>query len=114
MTINLKLNHWAARAAVLLLAAAATAILVVVVFSRFAIGTLADDRFVLNRDWLISGTAYLPNSARLNARLAEAELYAPDPDFDRADRAATRATELSPDDFRWRLILASVKEARGD
>jgi hypothetical protein len=50
----------------------------------------------------------------LNARLAEAELFDEHPDLDRADRAATRATELSPDDFRWRMILASVKEARGD
>jgi tetratricopeptide (TPR) repeat protein len=114
MTINLKLNNWAARIAMLLLAVAVTALLVVAVFARFAIGTLADDRFVLDREWLISGTSYLPNSPRLNARLAEAELFDDYPDLDRADRAATRATELSPDDFRWRLILASVKEARGD
>src|SRR5690349_14836486 len=114
MTIQFKLNTWAARLAVLLLALAVTALLVVAVFARFAIGTLADDRFVLDREWLINGTAYLPNSPRLNARLAEAELFDDYPDLDRADRAATRATELSPDDFRWRLILASVKEARGD
>ena len=114
MTIKIRLTHWAARIAVLLLAGATTAIVVVAVFSRFAIGTLADDRFMLDREWLISGTAYLPDSPRLNARLAEAELFAADPDLDRADRAATRATELSPDDFRWHLILASVKEAKGD
>jgi tetratricopeptide (TPR) repeat protein len=114
MTINLKLNHPAARLAVLLLAVAASALLVMIVFSRFAIGTLTDDRFLLDRDWLIAGAAYLPNSPRIQARLAEVELFDDDPDLDRADHAAARAVELSPYDFRWRLILASVKEAEGD
>ena len=114
MTINLKLNHPAARLAVLVLALAAGALLVAGVFSRFVIGTLADDRFLLDREWLLAGTSYLPNSPRLEARLAEVELFAADPDFDRADRAATHAVQLSPADFRWRLILAAVKEAEGD
>src|SRR5436853_1313217 len=114
MTINLKLNHPVARLAILLLALAASALLVMVVFSRFAIGTLADDRFLLDREWLIAGAAYLPNSPRIQARLAEVELFDDDPNLDRADHAAARAVELSPYDFRWRLILASVKEAEGD
>jgi tetratricopeptide (TPR) repeat protein len=114
MTINLKLNHPAARLAALLLALAAGALLVTIIFSRFVIGTLADDRFLLDREWLLAGTAYLPNSPRLQARLAEVELFDADPDFARAARAAARAIELSPADFRWRLILASVKEAEGD
>lgn len=114
MTINLQLNHPAARLAVLVLALAASALLVALVFSRFVIGTLSDDRFVLKREWLIAGTDYLPNSPRLNARLAETELFADTPDLDRAERAAERAAGLSPYDFRWRLILASVKEAKGD
>jgi tetratricopeptide (TPR) repeat protein len=114
MTINLKLNHPAARLAVLLLAVAASALLAMSVFSRFVIGTLSDDRFLLDREWLMAGTAYLPNSPRIQARLAEVELFDADPDLDRADRAAARAAELSPYDFRWRLILASVKEAEGD
>ena len=114
MTIHFKLTHPLARLAVLLLALAAGALLVMTVFSRFVIGTLADDRFVLDREWLIAGTRYLPNSPRLNARLAEVELFADAPDLSRAERAAARAAELSPYDFRWRLILASVKEAEGD
>ncbi len=114
MTINLRLKHPAARLAALLLALAACALLVTIIFSRFVIGTLADDRFLLDREWLLAGTAYLPNSPRLQARLAEVELFDADPDFARAARAAARAVELSPADFRWRLILASVKEAEGD
>ena len=114
MTIHLELKHGWARLAVGLLAAAAGGLLVTVVFSRFVIGTLADERFMLDRDWLLAGTNYLPDSPRLNARLAEVELFAADPDLDRADRAAARAVELSPMDYRWRLILASVKEAEGD
>jgi hypothetical protein len=114
MTINLELKHAAARLAVGLLALAASGLLVMIVFSRFIIGTLADERFMLDREWLLAGTHYLPDSPRLNARLAEVELFAADPDLNRADRAATRAVELSPVDYRWRLILASVKEAEGD
>jgi len=114
MTIHLELKNVGARLAVLLLALAAGTLLLVIVFSRFVVGTLADDRFMLERDWLLAGTAYLPDSPRLNARLAEVELFAADPDLNRADRAAARAIELSPVDYRWRLILASVKEAEGD
>src|SRR5437868_5050666 len=114
MTIHLELKNAGARLAVLLLALAAGTLLLVIVFSRFVVGTLADDRFMLERDWLLAGTAYLPDSPRLNARLAEVELFAADPDLNRADRAAARAVELSPVDYRWRLILASVKEAEGD
>jgi tetratricopeptide (TPR) repeat protein len=114
MTINFKLNHRAARLALLLLALAAGVLLVTVIFSRFVIGTLASDRFLMDREWLIAGTRYLPNSPRLQARLAEAELFDADPDLARADQAAARAVELSPGDFRWRLVLASVKEAEGD
>jgi len=114
MTINLKLNHPAARLAVLLLALVVGALLVTIIFSRFVIGTFSDDRFFLDREWQLAATAYLPNSPRLQARLAEVELFASDPDLDRASHAASRAVELSPDDFRWRLILASVKEAEGD
>jgi tetratricopeptide (TPR) repeat protein len=114
MTINLKLNNQAARLALLLLALGAGGLLVTLIFSRFVIGTLADERFLLDRQWLIAGTRYLPNSPRLQARLAEVELFDADPDLDRADQAAARAVQLSPDDFRWRLILASVKEAEGD
>ncbi|HJQ22286.1 MAG TPA: tetratricopeptide repeat protein [Blastocatellia bacterium] len=114
MTINLELQNRVARLAVLLLAVAASGLLAMIVFSRFVIGTLADERFMLDREWLLAGTSYLPDSPRLNARLAEVELFAADPDLSRADRAATRAVELSPADYRWRLILASVKEAEGD
>ncbi len=114
MTINLGLQNRAARLIVLLLAVAASGLLVMLVFSRFVIGTLADERFMLDREWLLAGTSYLPDSPRLNARLAEVELFDADPDLNRADRAATRAVEQSPADYRWRLILASVKEAEGD
>src|SRR5438105_1094075 len=114
MTINLELKHAAARLMVGLLALAASGLLVMIVFSRFIIGTLSDERFMLDREWLLAGIHYLPDSPRLNARLAEIELFAADPDLTRADRAAARAVELSPVDYRWRLILASVKEAEGD
>ena len=114
MTVNLKLDSRAARLAVLLLALVLGVLAARLVFSRFVIGTLADERFSLGRDWLLAGLSYQPDSPRLNARLAEAELFDSEPDLDRADSHAARAVDLSPNDYRWRLILALVKEARGD
>src|SRR5207248_2047500 len=107
MTINLELKNAGARLAVLLLALAAGTLLLVIVFSRFVVGTLADDRFMLERDWLLAGTAYLPDSPRLNARLAEVELFAADPDLNRADTVAGS-------DPRRRLQLAQflVRQSR--
>src|SRR5262249_7469115 len=114
MTINFRLESRAARFGILILAVAAGVLVARLVFSRFVIGTLADERFSLGREWLMAGVNYQPDSPCLPARLAEAELFDSDPDLDRADTHATRAVELSPDDYRWRMILALVKEARGD
>jgi hypothetical protein len=57
---------------------------------------------------------YFSASARLNARAAEEELSALGRDLARAEVYAERAARLSPYNFNYRLLLASVKEAEGD
>jgi tetratricopeptide (TPR) repeat protein len=114
MVIDLKLNKIAARLAVIAVALVVCALLLTVIIYRFVIGTLADERLSVSREMLVAPVEYLPNSARLNARLAQAEMRADDRDLESAEFHALRAVNLSPNDYRFQLILASIKEAKGD
>ena len=95
MVIDFKLNKLAARLIVIAVALSVCALLVAVIISRFVIGTLSNYRLSVSRSTLEVPIGYLPNSARLNARFAEAELMASDRDLDRALFHATRAANLS-------------------
>lgn len=114
MVLELNLTKPRGRLALAILTLAGCSLLVVVVISRFVIGTLADVRLPVTRDMLQVPLAYFPNSARLNARLASAELSESDRDLASAKAHAQRAVDLSPYDHRIRITLASVEEAGGD
>jgi tetratricopeptide (TPR) repeat protein len=114
MTIDLSLNNRIARAAVLLAATGIAALLVVLVFSNFIIGTMIDNRKRFTRNELASPVYHFPGQARLHARMAEAELVERERDLLSAERHALTAIRLSPYDYRFPVILASVKEASGD
>lgn len=114
MVIEFSLKNTAAKLLVVVVAVAAFVLLVVLIVSRFIVGTLADDRFVYGREALETPLEYFPNSARLNARLAEAELLESDRDLARAEELARRAIAFSPFNYRYQLTLASIKEAQGD
>lgn len=90
--------------------------LVDAIFKNYVIGTLTDDRQPLDRNKLLTAIDTFPNSARLNARLAEAELLNinADRDLERAARHAARATSLSPNNYEYRLLAASIEELRGN
>lgn len=115
MVLKLNLAKLAARMALAAAVLAVCSLLVVIVMSRFVIGTLADNRLKdVTRDTLQVPVEYFPGSARLNARLAAAELGESDRDLARAEFHAKRAISLSPYDYRFRLTLAQVQEAEGD
>ena len=114
MVLNLNLNKVRGRLALAILVLACCALLVAIILSRFVIGTLSDDRLAVTRDMLQVPVGYLPNSARLNARLASAELSESGRDLANAKAHSQRAIDLSPYDYRFRITLASVEEARGD
>jgi tetratricopeptide (TPR) repeat protein len=114
MVLELNLTKLIARLAIAAGALAVCSLLVVIIVSRFVIGTLADDRVAVTRGMLEVPVEYFPGSARLNARLAAAELSESDQDLANAESCAQRAVNLSPYDYRFRLILASIKEAGGD
>jgi len=114
MTVELNLDKSSARLSVALLSLVGCLLLLVVVVSRFVVGTLADERLAVTRDTLRAPIGYFPSSARLNGRIAAAEMSESDRDLSSATLYAERATSLSPFDYRFRLTLAAVKEAGGD
>lgn len=114
MVLKLNLNKLSGRLALAILALAGSSLLVVVIISRFVIGTLASDKLLVTRAMLQVPVGYFPNSARLNARMASAELSESDRDLANAKGHAQRAVNLSPNDYRFRITLASIEEASGD
>ena len=114
MIVKLNLSRPVARVAFAVAVLASCFLLVVTLISRFVIGTLADDRLGVTRSMLEYPVAYFRGSARLNARLAAAELSESEGDLTSAEFHAKRAVDLSPNDYRFRLTLASIQEASGD
>src|SRR5262245_29213111 len=89
-------------------------ILGLIVLSTFITGVLADDRVFARIDQLESYVKYWPDSARIQAKLADARLSEPDRDIPAIESGARAACSLSPFDYRHRLLLATVEEASGD
>jgi hypothetical protein len=114
MTIDVKVNNLAKRALVALVALGSGALLLFAAVSNCAVGLLTDPRVNVSRELLAAGIRLVPSSAPLNARLAEMELQDEDRDIVDIERRATRAVNSSPWDYRYRLLLATVKEAQGD
>jgi hypothetical protein len=118
MILELRLDRLITRVLFLVAVLAVCAALLVVVVSNFIVGTLTDERLRpgrdVSRDLLASAVQYFPNSGRLHAKLAAAELLERDRDLARAESHANRAISLSPYNYRFRLTLAEVKEAQGD
>lgn len=114
MVIEVKVNGLAARAVAIVLALGVCAVLTFAALVNVAAGVVSDERVNVNKDLLAATIAYVPNSAPLNARLAEAEMGEDDRDISSIENHAKRAVNLSPWDYRQRLLLATVKEAQGD
>ena len=114
MEIEVKVNNLAGRAIAILSALALCALLAFAAVVTCTVGLLTDPRVNVSKELLTAGIALAPNSASLNARLAAVEMGDEDRDIARIENRAARAVDLSPWDYRQRLLLATVKEARGD
>jgi tetratricopeptide (TPR) repeat protein len=95
-------------------AAAVCALLGALALQQVINGMLIDERVAVPHGWLAAGLRYAPNSARLLARLANAEIAEDEVDLAACAAHARRAANLSPWDYQHQLLLASVEEARGD
>src|ERR1044071_641264 len=114
MMLGLKLDHSTKRIAWMLIGIALCSVLASAALLNLIVGLLTDQRANVPRELLAAAISYAPDSATLNARLAEVELAEEDRDTSAIEKRATRAVNLSPWDYRHRLLLATVAEARGD
>jgi tetratricopeptide (TPR) repeat protein len=114
MVVEVNVNNLAGRAVAILAALGVCVLLTYAAVVTCTVGLLTDQRVNVSRELLTAGISFVPNSAPLNARLAEAEMGEEDRDLPSVEKRATRAVNLSPWDYRPRLLLATVKEARGD
>jgi tetratricopeptide (TPR) repeat protein len=114
MLIRLNLQKRLIRQGFLVVSILVSAVLVKVVVREFVGGTLADKRIAINQDLLNSAAGYLPDSGRLLARLAEFEKMPVNGDFESAERHLRQAIRLSPNNYRYRLLLAEIRDLRGD
>jgi hypothetical protein len=114
VTIEIKVTNLAKRAIVVFAALAVCSLLSLAALVTGMVGLLSDQRANVSRELLASGVSFVPNSAPVNARLAELEMGDDDRDILSIERRATRAVKSAPFDYRYRLLLATIKEAGGD
>jgi tetratricopeptide (TPR) repeat protein len=133
MNVRLSLEHrlarWTMMAAVLTLCGC----LLVIVSFNFVVDALSDERIPVtvaaspasfitapftdqrigvNPSLLAAAVRYLPNSSRLQLRLAVFESGQFKEDWNSDESHALRAIRLSPHDYRPRLLLASIQESK--
>jgi tetratricopeptide (TPR) repeat protein len=85
--------------------------------SDFIVRGVADPRVEYPREWLAAAAERYPNSARVNYRLASAEVSeatGSEQQLDAlAEKHAARAVELNPWDYKARRLLATAQELNG-
>jgi hypothetical protein len=114
LIIKVEVRNPAARVVAIFAALTISALLFYAMLLNLVAGVLTDQRANIKTEWLAAGIAYLPNSSNLNARLAEAEMTQDERDLSAIENRAQRAVNLSPWDYEHRLLMATVKEAKGD
>ena len=114
VTIDIKVNNLLRKATVLLAALAFCALLSFAALVNCTVGLLTDQRVDVSRELLTAGVSFVPDSAPINARLAEIEMGDEDRDILSVEKRVIRALNSSPWDYRHRFLLATVKEAGGD
>src|SRR5215471_2525850 len=82
--------------------------------TSFVVGVVTDERVSPPAEVLAAAAVYFPESARLNARLAQFEFEGQARDLALAKSYALRAVNLSPWDYNYRLGLATYEETAGN
>ena len=114
MSVEINLAKPATKMLAVITAGAICVLLGALALQRAVAGMLTDERIAVPRQWLAAGLRYAPTSAPLLARLAESELAEGEADLAACEAYARRAANLSPWDYRYQLLLASIAEAKGD
>lgn len=114
MILNVSLQSVWARVAATILAVACSLLFLLVITSNLIAGVFADERVEIEREQLLEAIRLLPDTARLHARLAQAETAGEGGSLANAEFHASRAVDLSPWDYTNRVLLATIRESRGD
>ncbi|HEU4391480.1 MAG TPA: tetratricopeptide repeat protein, partial [Blastocatellia bacterium] len=114
LTIEIPLHGPARRAVVILVSLSLAVGLVILVASEFVVGALADERADVPGETLAAAVAYFPSSAKLHARLAETLITEAKADPRNIESHAQQAVLLSPYNYEFRMLLASIQETRGN
>lgn len=109
--VDVGLNKFA-RVGLIILLLCACPLLVIGIIANFTVGSFTDERAEISLEMLSAASSAYPSSARLHARVAE--MSEQRGDLAQAEDHAVRAIRLSPHNFNYRLLLASVEEAGGD
>jgi Tfp pilus assembly protein PilF len=112
MTIDWKIEKPAQRILVVALTAGIIALLGYMGVSNLVVGMMTGGVEDGSRQRLETAASYFPNSPRLNAQLARSELTSADRDLSAAESFARRAVELSPNDYNFQLLLATIQVVR--
>jgi tetratricopeptide (TPR) repeat protein len=110
--LEVSVNRAAPRLAIAVVTLTVCSLLVFEIVSNFIVGVLTDERVTFSSDTLAAASGYYANSPRLHARLAAMLEQGRDPA--RAEESAFRATRLSPFNYNYRVLLAAIRESRGD
>ncbi|MFN0111150.1 MAG: tetratricopeptide repeat protein [Blastocatellia bacterium] len=121
MKISLQLSSIGLRLAVFGVALALSLALVGIELRRFVTSVVANPGIVIDPALLQSVTAYFPNSAKVQARMA-AQLIESGSGNGQSHEAlansafqhASRAVELAPANFEYRVLLSAAAELKGD
>src|SRR5215831_19647623 len=100
MVIEIRLARASAKIALLAGTLVCCTLLGLVIFANFVINALSDRRTSVSTEILGVVSSYFPASARLNARLAQAEMEEDERDLELARFHASRAVALSPSSYR--------------
>lgn len=114
MVIQVEIDKLSTKLIAIIAALGVCALLVFAALVNCTVGLLSDPQVNVSRELLDAGASFIPNSAPINARLAQLEMVEGDRDIQSIERRAARAINSSPWDYRHRLLLATIKEAEGD
>lgn len=113
MSIHLNLQKTIIRQIYFLVCLVLLIFLIKIIVGEFIAGTLSDRRVSVNKNLLTKAIVYLPQSAQLLARLAEYETNQ-DNDKQSAEIHIEQAIKLSPNNFKYQLLLAQIRDKGKD
>jgi Tfp pilus assembly protein PilF len=111
VTLTIKYNNLISRLALALLAVAIVALGGWVIYTHFLVRALADPRTAFNQHALSIAAQQMPNSARINLRLAETATINADAN---ASQHAAHAVNLAPWNYQAWRTLAVAQEVNGE